>query len=163
MKRLPAFTLLEGVLSLFLLAVLGMCAAYAIQAIQRSAGSMAGRSGLEQEILYLNAALRTDLDHADVVLATDEHGLECRIDSSVIRYSVFPDGIRRSDADGDTIRFTMPIAEATTTTVDDDVPLVQLWRIHLQGSTTNELAYHKTYAPADILRSRYRHAHQDPH
>lgn len=162
MKRLPAFTLLEGVLSLFLLAVLGMCAAYALQAIQRSAGSLAGRSGLEQEILYLNAALRTDLDRADVVLALEGQGVECRTDSDVVQYRTLPDGILRTGADGDTTRFPLPIAEAVTSLVADDVPLVHLWRIRLQGPT-NELAYRKTYAPADLLRSRYRHAHQDPH
>ena len=163
MKRLPAFTLLEAVLSLLLVAMLGVFAFYILQSLQKGARDLGGRSVGQQELLFFSTALRADMDRAERVIEGAGNTLECHMDSGVVRYTAVTNGIIRTLANGDTALFALPVLRTEVFTLAPDMPLVQLWCITFTEQEGGGVAaYHKTYSHADRMREELHHAHQDP-
>ena len=164
MKTLKAFTLLESVLFLFLVALLGVFAFYILQGLNQGSRDLSSRSGLQQELLYFNTAARADIDRASAIRIADDGSFECVIGSEVTRYRTWPSGIQRIHGEGDTITFALPVQKTEVRLISDAIPLVQLWRITFtDGAGTVGTAFTKTYAPADRVRERLNHVDQDPY
>ncbi|MBK7112484.1 MAG: type II secretion system protein [Flavobacteriales bacterium] len=164
MKKFKAFTLLEVVLSLFLVALLGVFAFYILQGLSQGTRDLTNRSGLQQELLFFNTAVRADMDHASALRIGDDGSLECATGSMVTRYRTSPSGIQRIQSEGDTVNFVLPVQQSEVRLISDAIPLVYLWHITLaNGEGTSSTSFTKTYAPADRVRERLNHVDQDPH
>ncbi|MBL7955895.1 MAG: hypothetical protein JNJ91_12715 [Flavobacteriales bacterium] len=161
MKRMPAFTLLEAVLSLFLVLLIGGFTVYVVQALQHGARALRGVSEFQQELIFFNTALRTDLDQAHQVTVAADGGVDCLSEEGLTHYAFFPRGIRRERPSGDTTLFSLPVQWTDLRTLSEEVRLVNLVRIQFEGPDSLWTAYYKNYAPADQVRERTRHAHQD--
>lgn len=162
MIRVKAFTLLEVVLSLFIVALLGVFAFYILQNVQGGLRAVGSSSSEQQELLFLSSALRTDLERARSVQSNDQGVLECRLDSGTVRYEANGSGITRTLANGNLAVFHLPVKNATATLLRNDLPLVALWRITFESGNLGMAAFRKTYAPVDLIREHNRNGDPDP-
>jgi type II secretory pathway pseudopilin PulG len=164
MRKLPAFTLLEVILSLFLVGMLGVFATYVLRGLQQGTRDATGRSAHQQELLFLSAAVRTDMDRSQALHAGPDGALECVVDSGSVWYTVVPQGIRRTLPNGDTATFALPVQHAQALSIAADLPLIHLWKVQFtEEGGGEEAAFHKTYAPADLVREKTEHGHPDTH
>jgi type II secretory pathway pseudopilin PulG len=161
MKRLPAFTLLEAVLALFLVAMLGAYAFYVLQSMAHGSRHLFGRAGQQQEQLFFHAAVRADLDRAAALRVGSEGELLCEAEQGTTRYVTVPGGIARILPEGDSTVFALPVSATEMKLISEAIPLVQLWRITFTGGGST--AFSKTYAPAERVHERLDHVDQDPH
>lgn len=163
MTKLPAFTLLEAVLSLFLVALLGVFAIYILQYLQQGGNHLSNRATEQQELLFFNIALRTDMNKADAIYSDSNGDLNIHAGDSVTIYSATPDGISRKLPDGKTSSFALNVLKAEAFTLSPELPLVHLWRLTLKGGSENGVAaFHKVYGTSDRVRHLTQHVHSDP-
>lgn len=158
MNRLAAFTLLEVILSLLLVAMLGMFAFYILQGMLHGTHQLSTRTESEQEVLFLSAAVRADLDRAVTIHPTENGSMECIHTEGKTIYSANATGIQRIGPHGDTVHFALPVERHEMHTLAPDIPLVDLWRITLAGEA-GSIAFAKIYAPADRVREHVADGH----
>ncbi|MDQ3101438.1 MAG: hypothetical protein M3R08_08625 [Bacteroidota bacterium] len=163
MKRLPAFTLMEVILSLFLTALLGSFAFSILQYLQQSSIDLGSSSIEHQELLFLNVAIRTDMEQASKIYELYDGGLEMHTASGPIVYELIDDGIRRTKADGTIDLFKVPIRSMVSSTISPQIPLVHLWKLIIGDPEKPRFAsFHKMYSTADRILEHDLHAGTDP-
>lgn len=159
MNRLPAFTLLETVLSLLLLAMLGAIVFIVLSSTVDGAKAMTHRVGREQELLFLCTAVRTDLEAADQLDSLEGGGLACTVQDGMIHWSTRAGKVHRIDQLGDTLTFDLEVGRSMVAVVSHEVPLVTSWQLDLGAQHERTAVFVKHYAPADIIRYRRDHGH----
>ncbi|MCB0770934.1 MAG: hypothetical protein KDC00_11075 [Flavobacteriales bacterium] len=159
MNRVPAFSLLEVILSLLLVSLLGVFAFYILRNLQGDWRSMGVRAGTQEEVLFFSTALRTDLDQANAVRSAPEGTLVCTMDSAVVSYTTGPEGIRRSEADGRTDFFSLPGAVPAVYYTDASNSLVKLFTVRFADPTLGTLSFHKPYSPAELIHHSRTNGH----
>ena len=161
MKRLRAFTLLEALLALVLVALLGSFAFYILQDLQAATSNLGGRFGKEEELLWFSTAVRADFDRSDAVRTAPNKDVLCQSTTDTVYYAVVHNGIERRTSDGEVHVFPIPVYN--TEVIADLAPdLVSLWRIDLTDETHSlPLAFRKVYATADRIPLPPNHAYSD--
>ncbi|MBK6881994.1 MAG: type II secretion system protein [Flavobacteriales bacterium] len=163
MKKFKAFTLLEVVLSLFLVALLGVFAFYILQGLSqgtrdRRTDQVCNRSYSSSILLFV----RTWTTQAPCASGRWIVGVRDWIHGHAI-----PDKSERDttiQSEGDTVNFVLPVQQSEVRLISDALPLVYLWHITLaNGEGTSSTSFTKTYAPADRVRERLNHVDQDPY
>ena len=95
MKRIPAFTLIEGLASMLLLAVLASFVFVVLRTMQQGSLSFARNTAGRTSELWLEQALRADLLHAASVEVGPEGTIELRAPGRTVDYRVLPDHVER--------------------------------------------------------------------
>lgn len=163
MKRFHAFTLLEAVLSLFLVALLGTFAFQVLDNMRSSATRLNDRWTWRQELLFFNTAIRADLDRCTTVRSRADGSVVCSSINDSVHYRVDAQGVHRMDANGDTSTFYLPVEQAQAFTFKESSLSVHCWRIQLNdNSVRRTVTLHKTYALSDRVREHVAHAYSHP-
>jgi hypothetical protein len=163
MNRLPAFTLLEVVLSLFLLGLVGIYAVQILGHVKQAAMVTSGQFTREQEWLWFTTALRADIERAVDVTSPSPHALVCSGDSGNIVYEFRMEDVQRVLPDGTMHRFALHLDPVRMQLEAIDLHLVRSVGVVLRSEhTTMRATFRKHYAPADRMRARVAHAHPHP-
>jgi type II secretory pathway component PulJ len=116
MKRVPAFTLIEGLASMLLLAVLASFVFVVLRTMQQGSLSFARNTAVRSDELWLEQALRADLLQATAVEVGPEGTIELRALGRTVDYRVLPDHVER-DLNGEAAgHFPVHIAHAEVRT-----------------------------------------------
>jgi len=164
MRRLHAFTLLEALLSLLLLGILGTFAILALQNLRSGVNGMSSVLNKNEELLWLCAAVRADMENARYIIAPTSSSLTCVSDTGQVHYAVRPDHIARSTSAGQEFRFDVSVVNTTTHLVHEQSGLVALWVLALEDEAGGKrIAFRKAYSASDLIRERTDPDHANTH
>lgn len=148
MSRLPAFTLLEALLALVLMAVLAAMAAMVLGDLRWAGSSIGDSFARDEALLRFCTAVRTDMERATRIHMDGEAGLRFEHAADTVRYVVVEGAlIRKTDALEE--RFELGVASMEHV-VEPGTNLIALWRIRFADQPRlPDFAFRKTYSPAD--------------
>jgi len=95
MKRIPAFTLIEGLASMLLLAILASFVIVVLRTMQQGSLSFARSTTERTDELWLEQAMRADLLHAASVQLTSNGTIELRAPGRTVNYRALPEHVER--------------------------------------------------------------------
>jgi type II secretory pathway pseudopilin PulG len=161
MSKLPAFTLLETLLALVLMAVVGTMATAVMQHLGNSSAHFRERHAEEAELVELNVALRTDLARATHVMR-DPLGRMLFIGrADTIRYAVLADSTVERRIPGRTMVFLVR-AITTPAALVPGTDLVTRWQLNIAGPG-EQRALVVTHTPLTAARLNATLPHGHPH
>ena len=161
MNRLPAFTLLETLLALVLMAVVGMMATVVMQHLGRGSVHFRERHAAEAELVELNSALRSDQAKATHLMRDAMGGMLFIGRSDTVRYVVLPDSSVERRITGNTMVFLVRATEQRVA-VQPGSALVTRWQVIIAGMDEPH-ALVVTHAPLTAARLQATTDHGHPH
>jgi len=148
MKRLPAFTLLELLLALILLALLGAMASWVLRDLRMAADGLGKGFARDEELLWFCTAVRNDFERARTIRLGEEGVLLCEAAVDTVRYQRIEDGWQRTA--GEEIEIFKVASEATDFLLDTEPAIIAVWRLRFAPeSRLPAMSFRKVYAPAD--------------
>lgn len=157
MKQLPAFTLVEVLVSLFLVALLGTFAVLALGNSTQDLRGMDGGSSQRLQVLFFCERLRADMDRATVITTTPDSGLVLDVEGGPVRYSLAGDSIVRSTAALREAFLAMPQGSQVVEE-PSAAGLVKEWRMRLAVAGA-PFVFRKEYDAATVAGYIVAHAH----
>ena len=148
MKRLPAFTLLELLLALILLALLGAMASWVLRDLRMAADGLGKGFARDEELLWFCTAVRNDFERARTIRMEEEGALLCEAAVDTVRYQRIEDGWQRTA--GEKIETFKVASESIDFLLDTEPTLIAVWRLRFAPeSRLPAMSFRKVYAPAD--------------
>lgn len=148
MKRLPAFTLLELLLALILIALLGAMASWVLRDLRMAADGLGKGFARDEELLWFCTAVRNDFERARTIRLGEEGVLLCEAAVDTVRYQRIEDGWQRTA--GEEIEIFKVASEATDFLLDTEPAIIAVWRLRFAPeSRLPAMSFRKVYAPAD--------------
>jgi hypothetical protein len=161
MKKLPAFTLLETLLALVLMAVVGMLATGVMQHLGKGSVHFRERHALEAELVELNMALRSDHAKATHLLHDPQGGTLFIGRNDTVRYSVLPDSSVERRRAGNSMVFHVRASEPRWSSVPGTM-LVARWQLDIALMEETRTLF-ITPAPLTAARLQATAHHGHPH
>ncbi|MBL0035839.1 MAG: hypothetical protein IPP26_08735 [Flavobacteriales bacterium] len=162
MKRIPAFTLIEGLASMLLLAVLASFVFVVLRTMQQDSLSFARNTAGRTDELWLEQALRADLLQAASVEVGPEGTIELRAQGRTVEYRVLADHVER-DLNGERAgHFPVHVAHADVHTTRPGSATVRSieWLIDKDGPS-HVLVFAVEQDRSTLVNDL--HGHSDPH
>jgi len=163
MKRFPAFTLMETLLALLLMAIVGGMATVVMQHVGQGTVRAGQRHASESEWVELNVALRADHARAEGIEQGPGGGICFSSERDTTCYIVLSDSSVQRTADGSTQVFQVKAMEWERR-VEPGTDLVNRWHLHVSGEDEHRaLVLTHTYLIADRVVPRAKDGHPHSH
>lgn len=161
MKRLPAFTLVEVLLSLLLVVLLGTFATIVLDGSLQDLGDQGQIAQQEQEMLWLCQGVRADMDRSEMVRVEADSALTFTIDGKAVHYRLKGGHIVRSSEDEERV-CPLPILSSSFEFVKGASSLVRTWTLTIgPDDELEKLTFRKEYDLRSIAHYHTSDEHTD--
>lgn len=161
MSRLPAFTLIEVLLSLLLVVLLGTFAVIVLDGNMQNLGDQGRIARHEQEVLWLCQGVRADMDLADMVRVDVDSALALTIKGKDVRYQLDNGLLVRYSEEGER-GCPVPVLASSFLVMEEAPSLVHAWTLTIgPWDRPQRLTFRKEYDLRTIARYHSSDEHTD--
>jgi type II secretory pathway pseudopilin PulG len=154
MKPLPAFTLVEVLLSMLLVVLLGTFATIVLGGSLSDLGDQVRIAGQEQELLWLCQGVQADVDRSSRIHVDAEGMVIFMIDGKEVHYHVNDGHVSRTSV-GEERNSPVPVLASTYVLSEDAPSLVCAWTLTVGAKELPQrLTFRKVYDLQTIMRFR---------
>lgn len=163
MNRVPAFTLLEVLVSLLLLAIVGGLVFVVLQTLAEGTGTAGTAAVAARDRLWLEQALRADLERVDRLSLGPEGSIELANDTVRWTYRFTPDSALRQADGAPAGGWAVPGITVAHVPVRPGMALLAELTLEMEGPPQKRLVLVKHYDRATPARETLAHGHTDPY